>query len=91
MHEHLKDALDDATEKLAELPKRIEAEKQVAADEERKPHKVEPFTELDPAVLIVAPLSTLERVWLSEIFAVLMHRRAGIVHVGACSALGDWP
>jgi hypothetical protein len=31
-------------------------------------------------VLIVAPLSTLERVWLSEIFAVLMHRRAGIVH-----------
>ena len=30
--------------------------------------------------LIVAPLSTLERVWLSEIFAVLMHRKAGILH-----------
>lgn len=31
-------------------------------------------------VLIVTPLSTVERVWLSEIFAVLMHRKAGVVH-----------
>ena len=30
--------------------------------------------------LIVSPLSTLERVWLSEIFSVLMHRRAAIAH-----------
>lgn len=31
-------------------------------------------------VLILSPLSTLERVWLQEIFDVLMHRQAGIVH-----------
>lgn len=30
--------------------------------------------------LILAPLSTLERVWLSDIFDVLMHRKAVIVH-----------
>lgn len=30
--------------------------------------------------LIVAPLSTLERVWLSDIFDVLMHRKAVVVH-----------
>lgn len=30
--------------------------------------------------LIVSPLSTLERVWQTEIFSVLMHRRAAIVH-----------
>lgn len=31
-------------------------------------------------VLILSPLSTLERVWLQEIFDVLLHRRAVIVH-----------
>ena len=30
--------------------------------------------------LIISPLSTLERVWLSEIFSVLMHRKAAIAH-----------
>ncbi len=30
--------------------------------------------------LILAPLSTLERVWLNDIFDVLMHRKAVIVH-----------
>jgi SNF2 family DNA or RNA helicase len=30
--------------------------------------------------LILAPLSTLERVWLSDIFDVLMHRKAVVVH-----------
>ena len=31
-------------------------------------------------VLIVAPLSTLEMVWLDEIFSVCMHRTALILH-----------
>lgn len=31
-------------------------------------------------VLIVSPLSTLERVWMHDIFDVLMHRRAVVVH-----------
>jgi SNF2 family DNA or RNA helicase len=31
-------------------------------------------------VLVVAPLSTLERVWLNDIFDVLMHRKAITVH-----------
>ena len=31
-------------------------------------------------VLILSPLSTLERVWMSEIFSVLMHRKVGILH-----------
>lgn len=31
-------------------------------------------------VAVVAPLSTLERVWLQEIFDVLLHRQAAIVH-----------
>ena len=30
--------------------------------------------------MILAPLSTLDRVWMQEIFDVLMHRRAAIVH-----------
>lgn len=30
--------------------------------------------------LVLAPLSTLERVWLSDIFDVLMHRKAVVVH-----------
>lgn len=30
--------------------------------------------------MIIAPLSTLERVWLDSIFATLMHRQAAIVH-----------
>lgn len=31
-------------------------------------------------VLVLAPLSTLERVWLTDIFDVLMHRRAAVAH-----------
>jgi SNF2 family DNA or RNA helicase len=31
-------------------------------------------------VLILSPLSTLERVWLQDIFDVLMHRKAVVVH-----------
>lgn len=31
-------------------------------------------------VLVVSPLSTLRRVWLDEIFSVLMHRRVAILH-----------
>ena len=31
-------------------------------------------------VLIVAPLSTLQLVWMHEIFGVLMHRRAALLH-----------
>jgi SNF2 family DNA or RNA helicase len=30
--------------------------------------------------LIISPLSTLDRVWMAEIFDVLMHRKAGILH-----------
>ena len=43
--------LDDAKAKVAELPKRIEAEKVTAADEERKPFPVIPLTEMEPAAL----------------------------------------
>lgn len=31
-------------------------------------------------VLVLSPLSTLERVWMQDIFDVLMHRRAVVVH-----------
>lgn len=31
-------------------------------------------------VLVLSPLSTIERVWLQDIFTVLMHRRAVLVH-----------
>lgn len=31
-------------------------------------------------VLVLAPLSTLERVWMQDIFDVLMHRNAAVVH-----------
>lgn len=31
-------------------------------------------------VLVVSPLSTLRRVWLDELFAVLMHRRVAVLH-----------
>jgi SNF2 family DNA or RNA helicase len=31
-------------------------------------------------VLVVAPLSTLERVWMDEIFSFIMHRRAVVLH-----------
>jgi hypothetical protein len=41
----------DARQKLADLPKRLEAEQALAAEEERKPFAVTPLTEVDPAVL----------------------------------------
>lgn len=47
----LKEYEAEATAKLAELPKRIELEAQLAKEEGRQPYPIDPLIEFDPAVL----------------------------------------